>query len=256
MKIACTRRIYVASSWHNGYQHSVVKTLRLAGHEVYDFKNPNPNDTGGFHWSEIDPAWKEWTQQQFAAGLEHDIAKAGFESDFAAMQWADVFVLVLPCGRSAHLEAGWASGRGKPVIVYIPEKCEPELMYKLTDKLVFDLAELVGAVDSLSLDKQPTSLAELTARAHANSRDKGFWDGSEHNIAEKLCLIHSEVSEALEESRTGADPRLACGFASELADVVIRVMDLAGWLGIDLEKIVVEKMAYNKTRPYKHGKKF
>jgi len=55
-------------------------------------------------------------------------------------------VLVLPCGRSAHTEAGWMAGAGKRVIAYIPEMVEPELMYKLFDAVVGDLDELVKAL--------------------------------------------------------------------------------------------------------------
>ena len=49
------------------------------------------------------------------------------------MRWADACVLLLPCGASAHLEAGWFSGAGKPVAVVAPEIREPELMYKCFD---------------------------------------------------------------------------------------------------------------------------
>lgn len=48
------RNIYVASSWRNPYQPVVVGELRFMGHEVYDFRNPEPG-SHGFHWSEIDP---------------------------------------------------------------------------------------------------------------------------------------------------------------------------------------------------------
>ena len=74
-----------------------------------------------------------WSTDQYRAALEHPIAQAGFKSDFDAMQWADVCVLVLPCGRSAHSEAGWMKGAGKKVIVYQIWEEEPELMYKLFD---------------------------------------------------------------------------------------------------------------------------
>ena len=76
---------------------------------------------------------KIWSTDQYRAALEHPIAQAGFKSDFDAMQWADVCVLVLPCGRSAHSEAGWMKGAGKKVIVYQIWEEEPELMYKLFD---------------------------------------------------------------------------------------------------------------------------
>ena len=52
------------------------------------------------------------------------------------MEWADACVLVLPCGRSAHTEASWFAGKGIKTVVYIPEKQEPELMYKLFDAVV------------------------------------------------------------------------------------------------------------------------
>ena len=45
-----------------------------------------------------------------------------------------------------------------------------------------------------------------------------------------------------------------CGIPSELADVVIRIFDFCGGMNIDLEKIILEKMAYNETRPYKHNR--
>lgn len=63
-----------------------------------------------------------------------------------ALQQADTCVLVLPCGHSAHTEAGWMAGAGKRVVVYIPEMVEPELMYKLFDHVVGSLEDLVGCL--------------------------------------------------------------------------------------------------------------
>ena len=124
-------KIYVASSWRNQHQPQVVSFLREQGHEVYDFRHPAGKT--GFQWSQIDEDWENWSTDQYRAALEHPIAQAGFKSDFDAMQWADVCVLVLPCGRSAHSEAGWMKGAGKKVIVYQIWEEEPELMYKLFD---------------------------------------------------------------------------------------------------------------------------
>ncbi len=73
---------------------------------------------------------------EYAEGLHHPLAERQFEADMVALEQADVCVLVLPCGRSAHTEAGWMAGTGKKVIVYIPEMQEPELMYKLFDAVV------------------------------------------------------------------------------------------------------------------------
>ena len=115
-------------------------------------------------------------------------------------------------------------------------------------------------------------LSEIVRSAHENSKAKGFWDYSfetfgniipEHMIAaEKVALVHSEVSEWLEAERE--DPHAHCGKEGteltrreeELADIIIRVCDAAGGLGVDLEKAVAEKMRYNLSRKPKHGKKF
>ena len=135
-------RVYVASSWRNQYFPEVVKRLREAGHEVYDFRNP-PHGGAGFHWTDIDPNAPDWTYAQYAEGLHHPLAERQFQADIDALTWADTCVLVLPCGRSAHTEAGWMAGAGKRVVAYIPEMVEPELMYKLFDGVAGSLEELV-----------------------------------------------------------------------------------------------------------------
>ena len=138
-------RIYVASSWRNPYFPDVVKRLREAGHEVYDFRNP-PHGGAGFHWTDIDPDAPNWTYAQYAEGLRHSLAERQFQADIDALTWADTCVLVLPCGRSAHTEAGWMAGAGKRVIAYIPEMVEPELMYKLFAGVAGSLDELVEKI--------------------------------------------------------------------------------------------------------------
>ncbi len=135
-------RIYVASSWRNQYYPEVVQRLREAGHEVYDFRNP-PHGGAGFHWTDIDPNAPDWTYAQYAEGLHHPLAERQFQADIDALTWADTCVLVLPCGRSAHTEAGWMAGAGKRVVAYIPEMVEPELMYKLFAGVAGSLDELV-----------------------------------------------------------------------------------------------------------------
>jgi len=134
------RKIYVASSWRNPHQSAVVAALQSAGHMVYDFKNPRPGNVG-FAWSEIDPNWMQWTAAEYVAALDHPIAKGGFASDMNAMKWADTFLLVLPCGRSAHLELGWACGQGKQTLVLTCDGQEPELMAKMCDHICTSLQE-------------------------------------------------------------------------------------------------------------------
>ena len=144
-------RIYVASSWRNQLQPDVVRALLQEGHEVYDFHNPTPHPSQ-FHWSEIDPGWEDWKAGAFRQALQHPLAEHGFLSDFNAMRWADAFVLVMPCGRSAHLEAGWAIGRKKPVCILLDDQNEPELMYKIADHLAINLPELLAWARSVPLE--------------------------------------------------------------------------------------------------------
>lgn len=105
-------------------------------------------------------------------------------------------------------------------------------------------------------------LNDLVKRAHETAVRHGFWE-PEPEIGTSIAWIHSELSEALGEVRdgklvlyynTGSDKPE--GIAVELADAVIRIADLCGHLGIDLDDIVRRKMDYNDKRPYKHGKIF
>jgi len=135
-------------------------------------------------------------------------------------------------------------------------------------------------------------LKDLAKQIHENARNKGFWD-KERNVGEMLMLIVSEVSEAMEADRTNnyydaltryrVDKDLTQNgsrwsfnvvdnndeawlnwfrsevknsFADELADAMIRIMDLAHSKNIDLEWHIKAKMRYNASRPHMHGKKY
>jgi len=134
-------KIYVASSWKNNVHSTVVDLLRLYGHEVYDFKNPD-EQIHGFTWTDIDVNWKHWTTEAYIDALSHPVAEAAFKRDFDAMKWADCCLMVLPCGRSANTEAGWMKGAGKSVFVFQAFKEEPELMYKIYDGILTTIEEL------------------------------------------------------------------------------------------------------------------
>lgn len=119
----------------------------------------------------------------------------------------------------------------------------------------------------------------LSKEVHANAKAKGFFD-DEKNIGEMLCLIHSETSEALECDRKDKyfkklqlslanyeqlpdltfkvqfETDVKDTFEDELADIMIRVMDLAAFKGVNLERHIKAKMRYNALRPHKHGKKY
>lgn len=133
-------------------------------------------------------------------------------------------------------------------------------------------------------EERPMTISEIVKRAHENAVKHGFWEPAPA-FGTAIALIHSELSEALEEERDGkpafyfvtpiADPKSEggsypalrtdlgdyCGekpegVAVELADAIIRIADLCGHLGIDLEEAIALKMDYNETRPFKHGNKF
>ena len=116
-------------------------------------------------------------------------------------------------------------------------------------------------------------LNELARQCHATSRDHGFWPvdyragadkiatpEQQYLLGHKIALIHSELSEALEDVRTGSveltkeNSGKMHGVPSELADVLIRTLELMHAMGTDIEAVVLEKMAYNRNRPRMHGK--
>ncbi len=148
------RKIYVASSWRNALQIDVVGALITQGHEVYDFRNPQPSDSG-FAWSEIDPNWQSWSPGDLVEHLRHNaIARRGFLLDKHGLDWCDTCVCVLPCGRSAHLELGYAVGAGKSTYVLLqPEKFEPELMYLLCDNIVTSIQELLNQTGPVYVER-------------------------------------------------------------------------------------------------------
>jgi hypothetical protein len=137
-------RIYLASSWRNPHQPWMVDLLRQNGHQVYDFRNP-PHSTG-FKWSDIGLTLPCTAEEYRRALHTHPRAAQGFGADFAAMRWADTGLLVLPCGRSAHLELGWMAGAGKRTIILTQDGEEPELMALLADEICLSPDEVLRAL--------------------------------------------------------------------------------------------------------------
>ena len=122
---------------------------------------------------------------------------------------------------------------------------------------------------------------DYAREVHENAVAHGWWEGGERSFPEIAALIHSEVSEALEEYREGKPLIYGCcgfngaycersencdkqknegsckpeGLAVELCDAVIRIFDYLAYLGVDIEAILVAKHEYNKSREYRHGGK-
>jgi hypothetical protein len=168
------RAIYVASSWRNQLQPRVVELLRSLGHWVYDFKRPGSRAEPGFNLTDPGPEHSNrvdgdpWalnlaSATDYVAALSHPAAVEGFARDFDAMLTSDTFVLVLPCGRSAHLELGWAVGARRRTAILLDNPCTPELMYRMVDKVATSLDDLVqwlAASDSQGASRRPSDTSE------------------------------------------------------------------------------------------------
>jgi NTP pyrophosphatase (non-canonical NTP hydrolase) len=118
-------------------------------------------------------------------------------------------------------------------------------------------------------------LNTLAKNIYEGNKARGFWD-NERNIGETLMLVVTELSEALEAHRSGKlctySDKMAYAesddtaqafkhhikdtFEDEIADAVIRLLDMCGGLGIDIDFHVTSKLMFNASRPFKHGKKY
>lgn len=115
-----------------------------------------------------------------------------------------------------------------------------------------------------------TAYNALATTIHEDNARKGFWPNggringapsakNERNVGEMLMLAVSELSEALEAHRKNlADDKLPHydGITVEIADCIIRLMDTGYGLGLPVAEALIEKLAYNRTRPFKHGKAY
>lgn len=148
------RRVYLATSWKNTSYPSVLAAIHAAGHEVYDFRD----DNAAFNWRELQHPdrhdWQDWRFEEFRDVLAMPRAKDAFANDIDALEWADTGIVLLPCGRSAHMELGWLVGAGKPVaLLRDPLEGQPfhhwrgatdaELMYGLVDYMASTTDDVV-----------------------------------------------------------------------------------------------------------------
>lgn len=145
-------RIYVASSWKNEKKCLLLaRVLRNWGHEVDCFCDAS-SGRYVFSYAELGDVSK----LDAVSALEEPKVVRAFQEDRRWIDWADAVVLLLPCGKSAHLEAGYAVGRGKKLVIFgeFP-KGELDVMYGFANYLARNVDELEESLNRLerSLDR-------------------------------------------------------------------------------------------------------
>lgn len=207
----------------------------------------------------------DWTEHGSIAHLP-DVWAAASAAEIEAASTCDLLIVCLPGGRGTHAEIGLAlGGRAQEVIITGPtgDFC---LFYHATKVRLIPLlssSDVSAALARCTEKRAAGPLNMLSQEAHRIATAHGFTDASP---AEDIALMHSELSEALEDIRAGLPLNVLhyeekqplakpAGVPSEMADVVIRVFHFCAKHDIDLDQAVAEKMAYNDSRPYKHGGK-
>ena len=155
-------RIYLASSWRNPRYPVTLERLRMAGFEVYDFRDPEST----FQWKQIDPGWADWKPEEIRQALDHPLTGRAFDADRDAIAKCDALVMLMPCGASAHMELGYAAGLGKQTVIVLAHTVTPaekmtltrpecmylggggsaEVMYLLADYVCLSIGDAIAAL--------------------------------------------------------------------------------------------------------------
>lgn len=179
--------------------------------------------------------------------------------------------LVAYGGRSrfaAAMKRARALAEGLNVAFFYPPKLEQS---RLTGAgLPMPARAPLGGRTTTLMSQYQGTLNFWVVRVHKWSKGKGWWKRPQGDVAKKLLMLHTEISEMTEDLRDADSTKdlniirweydkhgqlKPIGFASELADLFIRLADLAGKLDIDLNAVVALKMRFNDDRPYQHGGK-
>ena len=149
-------KIYLASSWkRKQVVDMMADILKKEGYEVDSFCNAD-NGRVSFNWDELIEIMEEEgidiSRLNAIGMMNHWRVREAFEEDKKWIDWADVLVMLMPCGRSSHLEAGYAVGKGKKLyIIGGFEKGEFDTMYGFANGL-YDYDNIDSLLDTLQLD--------------------------------------------------------------------------------------------------------
>ena len=137
------RRIYLIGALKNGAIPDVARRLRSYGHDVFDaWWAPGP---------EADKFWQSYEESRghsFGVALAQPFSQHIYAFDKFWLDWADTGVLVMPAGKSAHLELGYLLGRGLPGYILLPEEpADWDQMYNLATGVYYSVDELMEALD-------------------------------------------------------------------------------------------------------------
>jgi hypothetical protein len=135
-------RIYPATSHKNALFEPLYNAMVAAGHCVFNWKDPK------FDWTMVDPGYESWGPLEYVEALRGAKARFQFDRDMQALAEADIVVLILPSGASAHSEAAWARAHGKQVIVYLGPKSRPEILHSMHNGFVSTVEQLLFVLGS------------------------------------------------------------------------------------------------------------
>ncbi len=139
-----TMKIYIASSWKNEIElKQIAQILRNKGHMV-DLFCETTNSRTAFHWSCFVEKEEDLIKYDATSFIKEEKVQKAFIQDKAWLDWAECCILVLPSGRSAHLEAGYAKGQGKKLYILGGfEKGEFDVMYGFADILTDNINDII-----------------------------------------------------------------------------------------------------------------
>lgn len=147
-------KIYLASSWKNAYLvFNLHNELHRKGYIVDAFVDASEGRYV-FDWRDIVKDKNALNAKTF---LEDSRAQRAFREDRKQLDWCNCVILILPAGKSSHLEAGYAKGQQKTLIIYAPQRFESgefDVMYGFADLLTDNYQEVIDFLAVIELGKE------------------------------------------------------------------------------------------------------